>query len=536
MATDVFLSSRTLAALVLVTFLAGGSSQRLPRHLRSAPGAVVENLGLVYPVTSHAEVRFSLSRLRSALELMAHHRDQITSLQRSLTLDPSHDPQRIHLFNQTLSLTTSSLDSFVAHGLFGFLDGVLPSDLQEYRKSVSVVHIFDSSAEVDDGGALTQAIQELVSAFTAVKSEIVSLVGTANETSDVTLLTFELLSYQIAVNRVTEIVNDLAHALGSAIYGEVVPNLISLDDLHPVLRNMSYYSLSPLFPLKQHNRFYASLKSFVTSTSLSIMIPLRPSIVFKAFRIHPFPHKTNNSHYVVHTDHTLIFRVLHGRSISYPPTDYLNTCSKPAQNMHVCYSRPLPLQHEHSCAFALVTGSRIPSICYFDVIEAEVTPFVLSLPEVTLLYFYRSTFATIICEDNSPDMSLQGTFVLPHHCELDFLSLHIPATKFFVEDIHSTAVPIKPSLLTLPTANVTIPALRVVRALRPQIAGQQFDFYYPVYVNLVGMFLLVLMFGACYLKAYRMHREEEKKQSKITDQSVPCLPQSQPPPAYSEGH
>ncbi|XP_047501949.1 uncharacterized protein LOC125047661 [Penaeus chinensis] len=524
--------SMTLAALLLATILAGGSSQRLPHHLRSAPGAVVENLGLVYLVTSHVEVRVSLSPLRNALELMAHYRDQITSLQRNLTLDPSHDPQRIHLLNQTLSLIISSLDSFRAHGLFGFLDGVLPSDLQEYRKSVSVVHIVDSSAEVDDGGALTQAVQELVSAFSGVKSELVFLAGTANETSDVTLLTFELLSYQIAVNRVTESVNDLVHALRSAVYGEVAPNLISLEDLYPVLRNMSYYSLSPLFPLKQHTRFYASLKSFVTPSSLSIMIPVRPSIVFKAFRIHPFPHKTNNSHYVVHTDNTLIFRVLHGQSISYPPTNYLNTCSKPTQKMHVCYSRPLPLLHEHSCAFALVTGIRVPSLCYFDVIKAEVTPFVLSLPEVTLLYFYRSTFATIICEDNPPDVHLQGTYVLPHHCEMDFLSLHIPATKFFIADFHS----IKPSLLTLPTANVTIPASRVVRALRPRIASEEFDFYYPVYVNLVGMFLLVLMFGACYLKAYKMHREEEIKQSKTMDQSVPCLSQSEAPPAYSEGH
>nr|XP_027238792.1 uncharacterized protein LOC113829817 [Penaeus vannamei] len=536
-----------VVALLLLTTFAGGSSQRLPERLRSAPGAVIEDLGLVYPVTSHVEARFSLSPLRKALELLAHHRDRFTSLQGNLTLDPSRDSESVRLFNQTLSLTISSLGSFAApdgalggsaQGLLGFLGGVGLSELQEYRESISVVKIFDASVEGDDGGALSQEVEELTSLFKVIKDEIVHLSGTANETHDITLFTFQLFSYQIALNRITGIVDDLTHALSRAIYGKVMPNLISHDDLNPVLGKMSYYSLIPLFPLKQYTPFYASLKCFVTASELSIMIPLHPSVVFKAFRIHPFPHKTNNSHFVVQTDHTLIFKLQHRRSISYPPADFLNSCSKPAQNIHVCYSRPLAILHREDCSLALATGGLIPVSCYFDVIDPEVTPFVLSLPEVTLLYFYRPTFAIVACEDRRPHMVLEGTFLLPHRCELDFLSLHIPAAMTFAADVHSNPAKMSPSLMTLPAANVTIPESRVMRVVRAQNAGEEFlseyDFSYPIYVNLVGMFILILLFGACYLKAYRMARDEETKQAVVQEQSAPCLPQSEAPPAYSE--
>ncbi|ROT77243.1 integrase core domain containing protein [Penaeus vannamei] len=177
----------------------GGDSHRLPHNVENAPGAMIEDLGKVYPITSHVEARFSLMPLRNASLLMIYHRTQLLSLRGNITLDSSLDAHDRRLFNRILSSTIADLDSFgptriiqfhrnIAHGLFGVVDDdTLASELKKYKESLaSVAHSFDSSAHVVN--TLAHNVQDLASAFNSVRGKH-------------------------TVNKITRRVNDLAAAL-----------------------------------------------------------------------------------------------------------------------------------------------------------------------------------------------------------------------------------------------------------------------------------------------------------------------------------
>jgi len=66
------LPSRMLSTIFLLALLAGGDSHRLLHNVKDAPGAMTEDLGKVYPITSHVEARFSLMPLRNASLLMIY--------------------------------------------------------------------------------------------------------------------------------------------------------------------------------------------------------------------------------------------------------------------------------------------------------------------------------------------------------------------------------------------------------------------------------------------------------------------------------
>jgi len=540
-----------LSSIFFVALLMGGDSHRLPHNVKDAPGAMIEDLGKVFPITSHVEARFSLLPLRNASKLMLYHRDQLISLRDNLTIDPSLDAHDIRLFNRILSSTIAELNSFVgpltptgrarrglfnfvgnfAHVLFGVVDDdTLTSEFRKYKESLSsVVHSFDSSAHAVN--TLAHNVQELATDFKAVRGKVGQIVGTVNKVSHLTSLTLTVFSYQSTVNKITQRLNSLATALIRAAHGEVSPDVISPVDMGAVLKRVSSFSVKTLFPLRQRTRFYASLRSFLTASGLSVIIPVRPSTIFRAYRVHPFPHKTNSSYYMVHVPHTFILRELGGHALSFPSSDFLDSCLKPTKDTFVCFSSPLPSSLQTpSCARALVSGGLITSLCSFEEVRDQLSPFMLSLSQATLIYFYQSTAATIACEELQPDRLLQGTFVLPHHCGLRSLSLKVPAIKSFVTDVTADPIAIRPALLTLPTINVTIPELHLRHVSKVQDAdvGLMSDFHinfiYPVYVTLLGMLLLLLVFGACYAKAYRMHKEEDRIGSKAIECASSCPP------------
>jgi len=405
-------------------------------------------------------------------------------------------------------------------------DDTLASKLRKYKESLSsVAHSFDSSAHVVN--TLAHNVQDLASAFNSVRGKVGQIVGTVNEVSHLTSLTLSIFSYQHTVNKITRRVNDLATTLIRAAHGEVLPTLISYADMNAILRNVSSFSVKTLFPLGQRTRFYASLKSFLTVSGLSVIIPVRPPIVFKAYRVHPFPHKTNNSHYMVSVPHTFILREIEGHALSFPTPDLLNSCTKPVKDTYVCFSAPIPSTLQSpSCARALISNRFVTSLCSFEEVKDQISPFMLSLSQVTLIYFYQSTAATIACKESHSDRSLQGTFVLPHNCKLSSLSLKVPAIKSFVTDVAADPIAIRPSLLTLPTINITIPELHLRDVSKVQDADVglmsefHIHFFYPVYVTSIGMLLLLFAFGACYAKAYRMHREDEQTRSRAAERAA----------------
>lgn len=144
--------------MFFLVLLVGRDSHRLPHNVKDAPGAMIEDLGKVYPITSNLEARVSLMPLRNPSLLMLYHRSQLLSLCDTLTLDSSLDAHDIRLFNRILSSTIAYLDSFVgpfkssgrarrglfnfegniAHGLFGVVDDdSLASKLKKYKESLS---------------------------------------------------------------------------------------------------------------------------------------------------------------------------------------------------------------------------------------------------------------------------------------------------------------------------------------------------------------------------------------------------------------
>ena len=322
--------------------------------------------------------------------------------------------------------------------------------------------------------------------------------------------------------------SSLISALVAAANGEVLPTLISPHDFVTILANISSYNVKPLFPLRQRTQFYATLKSHLTVSGLSIMIPLTPITTFKAYTVHPFPHTYNNSFYTLQVQHTLILKDTHGQAIAYPPADFLTSCIRTSPRQFVCESSPLALDYDSpSCSRALVTNHNIASRCGFAALKSSPRPFVLSLHASTILYFFIPTAATVTCEKQKPDELIQGTFFLPASCQMKALSLFIPASQSYVTKANLSPNLPTPLLINLPTFNVSIPHLQneyspaVPTDFLGPLPALHATYLYPAYFTLAGVLSVFCAFAACFCIVYR---QIARKNAAITHSQAEHIP------------
>ena len=218
--------------------------------------------------------------------------------------------------------------------------------------------------------------------------------------------------------------------------------------------------------------------------------------------LHPFPHKLNGSLYLLVVDHPLILRQEHGRAIATPATSFLQSCLNPAPRIYTCFASPLIYVVDvPSCHRSLLSlPQSVPDLCIFNEIPVAVSPFILSMQDVTLLYYFQNTAATVTCNTTTPMRLLVGTFVLPTSCELNSLSTHIPATRNYITQYNVGPQLNVPSLINLPTHNFTLEQLKLKKINKVEelpkfgLSDHQLNYFYPIYINVAGLFASILIF------------------------------------------
>jgi len=497
----------------------------LPERLRAVPGALIENLGTVFPISSNIEVRVSLRPLSDISNIAIHHLNEITRLRNEIAEDNlSHE--KFFLLDKAINSTMFTLQQFVvhkrrsrrglinivgkvAHSLFGVVDDdTLTSKFSEYRSTLSTIsQRFDTS--IHNINAIADNIQQLQHAYKNISHTFNVLQKKINNASHFTELTFNVLSYQITVNTITQYINSFVSDLIAASKGTVSESLISPQDIDLILKQAASHKLHPLFTLTDRVPFYSTLKSFLTISGLSVFIPMEPRTSFTAYYIHPFPHKTNNTFFTLQLQHSLILKSSQGHTITTPPPTFMTACTQALPRLFVCNSRPLPLFSD-DCSDAIITNHNIINECSFDSIVPTSRPFHLPFDDISVLYFFQPSTATVTCKEALPDVVVTGIYVLPISCEIVTTSLFIPASHSYATDISVRGLNISPMVLDLPVFNVTIPDISTSHVTHIQenpVNIPSFTFhsiyYYPIYVVGAGMAIMGLLFIMCYVISYR---------------------------------
>ncbi|ROT82717.1 hypothetical protein C7M84_024113 [Penaeus vannamei] len=171
--------------------------------------------------------------------------------------------------------------------------------------------------------------------------------------------------------------------------GTVSESLISPQDIDLILKQAASHKLHPLFTLTDRVPFYSTLKSFLT---------------------------------------------ISGHTITTPPPTFMTACTQALPRLFVCNSRPLPLFSD-DCSDAIITNHNIINECSFDSIVPTSRPFHLPFDDISVLYFFQPSTATVTCKEALPDVVVTGIYVLPISCEIVTTSLFIPASHSYATDI-----------------------------------------------------------------------------------------------------
>ena len=276
-------------------------SPHLPEHIHAVPGAIVEDLGTVYPVTNQVVVHISLFPLHKLSTFATNKLHLLKNWSRRLGDDPRLTDYQISM-GVALNSTIAQLESFVkpppqhryrrglvdfigvmAHGLFGLVDeATLTDKLKEYRADLNtVVHSFNASAHAIN--ALNDNVNRLSTAYDTMQSSLMKTLEVASNNNQAALeMAFNMVQVQMAFGNTLKSCSDLMSALVLAARGIVLPTLISPHDIKAILKDLAAESLTPLFPLSRRALFYSNLKSYLTEQGVSLVIPLYPEVVLTA--------------------------------------------------------------------------------------------------------------------------------------------------------------------------------------------------------------------------------------------------------------
>lgn len=106
-----------------------------------------------------------------------------------------------------------------------------------------------------------------------------------------TELAFTVVSYQVTVNSITLYIH-------SFITDPIAAQRDRFSPEH-ILQQAISHTLNPLVTLKERVPLYSALKSFLTISGPSVLIPMARPTSFNAYYIHPFLHKTNNTFFTL---------------------------------------------------------------------------------------------------------------------------------------------------------------------------------------------------------------------------------------------
>ncbi|ROT70338.1 hypothetical protein C7M84_011388 [Penaeus vannamei] len=284
--------------------------------------------------------------------------------------------------------------------------------------------------------------------------------------------------------------NTLTHDLILAVHGSVMPSLIPPSALESFIRRISAETrFTPLFSMANATLLYSLLESFITPHDV---------------RVHSFPLPLNGSFYGLSPDHDIILRSLDHTSLSFISSPALSSCSSVLSRFHACFD-VFPPEHSYfhsSCHKALLSDGDVQSSCLFNQLNST-SPFLLTLPDLHLLYFFSATHVSISCGSNHADREVSAAFLLPRSWQLSakLISLHSSHSFHFA---YSPATPTLPPMsLDLPVTNVSLPLanVRMLPSYRDDVPdlltfahSPHVTFGFPVLSTAIGLAIAICGF------------------------------------------
>lgn len=263
-----------------------------------------------------------------------------------------------------------------------------------------------------------------------------------------------------------------------------------------ILRISCDTRFTPLFSLVNATILYSLLNSFITPHGLSILVPLAPVTSFVAFRIHTFPLPLNGSFYTLSPDHDVVLRSLDHTSLSFISSDVISSCSSVLSRYRACFD-VFPPEHSYfsfSCNKVLLSDGDVQSSCMFN--QFNITnPFLLTLPDLHLLYFLSIAHVSISCGGDHTDREVVGALILPRSCRISsrLISLRSSLSFHFTYKPATTLSPISIDLsvtnVSLPISNVRLlPSYTMDTAdLLPFSSSPHVTFGFPVLSTAIGL-------------------------------------------------
>ena len=525
--------------------------QEQPGHITTLPGAVMEYLGTVYPVTSFLEVRYNLSPIMEFRKQLVGQLHHLIRFRESLSGHPPLQQHHLQILSQSLIRLEKKISSFLqqeslpanvtrsrrgllnfvgvlSHSLFGTIDEqTFENRMREYQhKLESVSTSFEASAHAIN--SLTFNVEQLGAAIQYLQANAAKASALDN-VERFTRTAFLISQYQLTFAEVSAAAIKFHASVIMAAHGIVDRSLLSPRDIDSVLSQVKKdHGLHPLFQTSSPVLLYATLSSYLTPRGLSILIPLHPPIILSAYAIHPFPYSHNDTLLILNSP-SLILTTLTSHALTpshalaFPPHSLFDTCQTPVMGMYVCLAPAWPYNaNTHSCAHSLMSHRHnIHKTCVFSEHNPSESPLVLPLKSVTLLYFYEPTPSTISCPSPRPMSSLSGPFILPHKCGLQSIQITFPAIKHYSTSFSKHIQFDQPGPLTpftLPThlsqLNLTLKNTDSLKSIPWSTAQHPIFIYgYPIAITVFGMVLLAgAMVGfTCYIRRVNHKLKQKSK-------------------------
>ncbi|XP_037803585.1 uncharacterized protein LOC119598009 [Penaeus monodon] len=469
----------TLLPLLLSLLNLSGAS--LPASYLLRPGALLEDVGNIAFVGNYVEVDISLGILPSFYNTASTHLSLIGQYSHTVTTDNLLTTVQADSLLSFLNVSRYDLLPFkdrlprprprrVRRGLFNFM-----GDATSYLFGIATHDELDARFR-DYESHLGSVVSKVKVTFDAIHS----ITNTVNSLNNITrnlaiytdsnaqriaseqhfsILLAHISLYQSRVRLFVDHLHTLVHDLILAVHGTVMPSLIPPTALATFVDRISTTTpYRPLFSLTNITLLYSQLDSFITPHGLSIMIPLAPDTSFTAYRIHPFPLSLDNNVYVLSPDTDIILRSSDHSSLSLISSDILTSCSRVLSSLRVCFDVLVPERpyFHSSCHMALITGRNVHASCMFDQLNVTgAAPFLLTLPDTHLLYFFSDTQLSITCNSNHTDLVAVGAFILPRFCRLDSRLITLRPYHHFHYSYTPSSPLLSPTSLNLPQHKFT---------------------------------------------------------------------------------
>ena len=434
---------RWITTLLILT----SSVAAVPR-LSVIAGAIIEDAGTLFPITEVLEINIDCttmtqipSNLKTALKNLQTVREAIN------TQDDLNRWQRGALMQVVMAteavlqpLTEPPRQTRARRGLLDvvgkagqWLFGLATED--EVDKQIqdhvgAVVSRVDTT--IHELHIVAEKVGELVNTTDQLAVDVAALEVVARAEQRFSLLLALITAYLSNVNIYVHQVEVLRGDLVMAGYGRVTPTLIPPKHLLELTKNLvADTNYEPLFGPSNIATFYSQLRSIYTQNGLAVIVPLKPQHYYTLTTIHPFPYKTQQGTFMMSPTNKIILKDSSSQVTTSIEQDRLMDCEEPTHQTYACLNFPIFQKSywEENCTRAVITGLNVTTHCTYDEVDTkDTTPYILTLPQLTAIYFRQTQQVTITCNKTEKTSTVQGPIFLPAPCRLDSHRLTIRPT------------------------------------------------------------------------------------------------------------